>query len=276
MSSVTVAYFFYSAGILLREGLEALLVVVALAAAVKQLENRTALKGVYVGAIAALVASLGLACALSGLLTDNASDGLEGVFQLVAALTLLYVSSWMNLRGRAGAWKAYLTAQVERAGRANMPALALGLTSFTAVMREGAETIVFFQALVAGADPGNERRAIAGGIILASAGLVLLAVILQRAASRLPIRRFFKISSVLLCTLAVVFIGQGIASLQEAGLVHATRVNYVPTVKILGLFPTVESLSGQGILLVLALAILFLQRIRFVPAAAAPKPYRQV
>jgi high-affinity iron transporter len=268
MTSTTVAYFLYSAGILLREGFEALLVVVALVAAVKQLQNRRAIRSIYFGAAAAVVASLIVAWSLGDLLSDNASDGLEGIFQLIGAATLLYVSAWLGIRGRAGNWKAFIKARVEQATYSHAPAAALALTAFTAVMREGAETIVFFQALLAGADQGTERHAVMGGIALASVGLVVLAVLLQRATAWLPVGRFFKVTSILLSALAVVFVGQGIASLQEAGLLHATLIAQVPTVKILGLFPTVQSLSAQLTLVLVVLSVVFIHRIRAIMAPA--------
>jgi high-affinity iron transporter len=271
MTSTTAAYFLYSTGILLREGFEALLVVVALTAAVGQLRNRRAVRSIYLGAALAVLASVCLAWSLGDLLSDNASDGLEGVFQLLGAATLLYVSSWLGIRGQAGNWKAFVRSRVEHASHSYTPAAALALTAFAAVMREGAETIVFFQALLAGADQGSERRAVTGGIVLAAFGLVVLAIVLQRAASWLPIGRFFSVTSALLGALAVVFVGQGIASLQEAGILHATLVAQIPTIKILGLFPTVQSLSAQLALLLVVVAAGFIQRLWPVVASPASK-----
>jgi high-affinity iron transporter len=269
MTSTTVAYFLYAAGILLREGFEALLVVVALTVAVAQLKNQRAIKSIYVGAALAVLASIFLAWSVGDLLSDNASDGLEGVFQLLGAATLLYVSSWLGIRGRAGNWKAFIKARVEHASHSQAPAAALALTAFTAVMREGAETIVFFQALLAGADQGGERRAVTSGIVLAVLGLIALAIVLQRAASWLPIGRFFSVTSTLLGALAVVFVGQGIASLQEAGILHATFIAQIPTIKILGVFPTVQTLTAQLALLLVVLGAIFIQRARALAAAPA-------
>jgi high-affinity iron transporter len=260
MTPTTTAYFLYSAGILLREGFEALLIVIALATAVRQLQNRRALRSIYLGAALAVVASAGVAWSLGNLLSDNANDGLEGAFQLVGAATLLYVSSWLGIRGETKSWKAFVNSRVERAAHSFAPAAALALTAFAAVMREGAEVIVFFQALLAGADQGSERQAVVGGIVLACSGLAALAIVLQRTAARLPIGRFFSITSTLLGALAVVFVGQGVASLQEAGILHATLITQVPTIKMLGLFPTVQSLGAQLALVLIVLAASLIQR----------------
>src|SRR6202522_170735 len=96
MTQTAVAYFFYSLGILFREGMEAMLVVVALAAGARGAGRIGRARDVYAGAIAAIVASIMLAGAVNHLTTDNASNTLEGVFQLFAAATLFYVSSWMR------------------------------------------------------------------------------------------------------------------------------------------------------------------------------------
>src|SRR5208337_3597339 len=94
-------YFLYSAGILYREGLEALLVVIALAAGVRKMGESRKARDVYGGAILAVLASMALAWAVNHVLSDNAGDALEGVFQMMAAATLFYVSSWLTAKVQA-------------------------------------------------------------------------------------------------------------------------------------------------------------------------------
>ncbi len=257
MPGTALPYFLYSAGILFREGLEAMLVIVALAAGAR-LSNRA--RDVYGGALVAIVASIALAWAVNHVIGDNTSDALEGCFQVLAAATLFLVSSWLTAKSQADRWLKFISHKVESAEASAVPAVALGLTAFLAVMREGAETIVFFQALTAGATELAEKHAVAAGIVAATVGLALTFVMLTRAAHRLPIGWFFSTTSVLLYALAVVFIGQGVASLQEAELVRATFISYVPTIKMLGVFPTVQSLSAQAMLLMFAAAAMFLPR----------------
>src|SRR6516164_11035793 len=165
-TTTTIPYFLYSSGILFREGLEALLVIIALIAAVRQAGHGSRARDVYAGALIALVCSIGLAWAVQHMLGDNTSDTLEGVFQLLAVVTLFYVSSWITSKSQAKQWKNFIGAQIEAARRSRGPSLALGLTAFLAVMREGAETIVFFQALVAGATEKAEFHAIMIGVLL--------------------------------------------------------------------------------------------------------------
>ena len=127
-------------------------------------------------------------------------------------------------------------------------------------MREGAETIVFFQALTNGATETVERHAVAAGIVAAAIALAATFVVIQRAADRIPMRLFFHVTSFMLYALAIVFVGQGVASLQEASVVSATFVNYAPTIPMLGIFPTVQSLGAQAALLIFALAAVFVPR----------------
>ncbi|MGA7869360.1 MAG: FTR1 family protein [Candidatus Binatus sp.] len=260
MTQTAVAYFFYSLGILFREGMEAMLVIVALAAGTRGAGRIGRSRDVYTGAAAAIVASIALAWAVNHVITDDASDTLEGVFQLFAAATLFYVSSWMTSKGQADRWMRFISHKLESAEHSTIPGIALGLTAFLAVMREGAETIVFFQALTSGATETVERHAVAAGIVAATLALAVSFVVIKRAADRIPMRFFFYTTSFMLYALAIVFVGQGVASLQEASVVPATFVNYAPTIPMLGLFPTVQSLGAQAVLLILAAAYVFVPR----------------
>jgi high-affinity iron transporter len=260
MTQTALAYFFYSLGILFREGMEAMLVVVALAAGTRGAGKIGRSRDVYVGAAAAIVASVMLAWAVNHLISDDASDTLEGVFQLFAAATLFYVSSWMTSKGQADRWMKFISHKLEHAEHSAIPGIALGLTAFLAVIREGAETIVFFQALTSGATETAERHAVAAGIVAAAIALAASFVVIKRAADRIPMKFFFQTTSILLYALAIVFVGQGIASLQEASRVPATFVNYAPTIPMLGLYPTIQSLGAQAILLILAAAAVFVPR----------------
>jgi high-affinity iron transporter len=267
-TTTTIPYFLYSSGILFREGLEALLVIIALVAAVRQAGHGSRARDIYSGALIALICSIALAWAVQHVLADNTSDTLEGVFQLFAVVTLFYVSSWITSKSQAKQWKTFIGAQVEAAQRSRGPSLALGLTAFLAVMREGAETIVFFQALTAGATETAERHAIFAGVVVGSFALTLAFIGLRKVTFIIPIGPVFAITSVLLYVLAVIFAGQGIASFQESGVIGATFVGHVPTIPMLGLYPTVQTLIAQGILLVLAVSAAALPLSKKVRLAA--------
>jgi len=235
-------------------------VVVALAAATRGAGRIGRSRDVYTGAAVAIIASIVLAWAVNHIITDDASDTLEGVFQLFAAATLFYVSSWMTSKGQSDRWMKFISHKLESAERSTIPGIALGLTAFLAVMREGAETIVFFQALTNGATEAVERHAVTAGIAVAAVALAASFVVIRRAADRIPMKIFFHATSIMLYALAIVFVGQGVASLQEASIVPATFVNYAPTIPMLGLFPTIQSLGAQAVLLMLAAAAVLVPR----------------
>ena len=260
MSHTVVPYFFYSVGILFREGLEALLVVVALVAGTREAGREGRSREIYAGALIAVAASIALAWGVNHLISDDTSDTLQGVFQVLAAATLFYVSSWLTAKSQSDRWMTFIRDQVKGANESTVPGIALALTAFLAVIREGAETIVFFQALTAGTTERAERHAVAIGIVVASVALAITFFVLNRAAHKIPFGRFFYATSILLYALAVVFIGQGIASFQEAGVIGATFIDHVPTMPMLGLYPTVQTIGAQLALIVFAAAAIFIPR----------------
>jgi high-affinity iron transporter len=250
-------YFLYSLGILVREGSEALLVIVALLAAVREAGQERRARDIYAGALIAIGLSLVLAWAVNHLIADNTSDTLEGVFQLLAAATLFYVSSWLTARSQSDRWRTFLHHKVEASRDVAGPSIALWLTAFLAVMREGAETIVFFQALLGGATETVERHAVMAGLLTGAITLGVIFLVLRKAAFRIPLGSFFTATSMLLYAMAVIFVGQGIASFQESGVIRTTFVDHVPTIQALGLFPTVQTLAAQAVMLGLAALALF-------------------
>jgi len=270
-TSTIIPYFLYSSGILLREGLEALLVIIALVAGTREAGQAARARDVYTGGLLAVGVSIALAWAVNHLIGDNTSDTLEGIFQLTAAATLFYVSSWLTAKSQAHQWKSFIKAQVDAAKQSKGPSIALGLTAFLAVMREGAETIVFFQALVAGATERAERHAVFAGVVAGAIGLAVIFLCLRNLVSRIPIGAFFSATSVLLYALAVIFVGQGIASFQESGVMSATFINHLPTLPMFGFFPTVQTIVAQAILVLLAAAAAFVPMARR-PRAASTAP----
>ncbi len=118
MTRTVVPYFLYSAGILFREGLEAMLVVIALVAATRESGREGRARDIYGGALAAIAVSIALAWGVNHLISDDATDTMEGIFQVLAAATLFYVSSWLTSKSQADSWKSFINAQVKDAVRA--------------------------------------------------------------------------------------------------------------------------------------------------------------
>ena len=172
----------------------------------------------------------------------------EGVTALIAAGMLLYVGYWLHSKSHSSAWQKYIADKVGGAlSRGTVWTLAI--ISFLAVYREAFETVLFYQALVAQVGT-DSRGALIGGIAVAVLLLAILAWVILRAAVKLPIGLFFSISGIVLLILAVVFTGQGIAALQEAGKIGAQSVNFI-SIPMLGIYPTLQSLSAQAFVLLL-------------------------
>jgi high-affinity iron transporter len=245
--------FVASLTILTREGLEAVLLVIAIVGVLTRAGRRDALPWVHAGWIGALVAGAATWWAAGRLveMTGARREVVEGVSALAAAAILFYVSYWLVSKLDAARWQAFVGGRIREAASGGR-LLALAGVTFVAVYRECFETVLFYQALAAQAGPGG-LRPIAAGIAVGIVLLAAIAIAFFRFGSRLPLRRFFAASSVLLYALAVVMAGHGVAALQEAAWLPATLVPG-PTVEWLGLHPTLEGLAVQGALVLAALA----------------------
>lgn len=246
--------FLSALAILLREGLEALLLVGALAAFLVRTGRGGVMRYLHFGWVAAIAAGIGT-WYLSGSLfaiTGAAREMTEGVTALIAATVLFYVGFWMHDKLSAARWNEFLRTRVE-AALEHRTLWGIAFIAFIAVYREMFETVLFYQALWTQVDAGG-RGAVIGGVVLAAVALAGLGWAMLRFGVRLPLRQFFGVSSVLMFGLAVVFAGKGVAALQEAGRLPQTLVD-LPRVDMLGIYPNVQGLALQGVLTVLALVL---------------------
>jgi high-affinity iron transporter len=243
--------------ILLREGLEALLVIAALIAMLIKSGRREALRYVHAGWVAALVAGgmTWLVASYVVTLSGASREVTEGVTALIAAAMLLYVGFWMHRNAQAARWTAYLQSKVEAAlsGRTRW---ALASIAFLAVYREAFETVLFYQALWIEAGSAG-RVAVLGGFAAAVLALVLLGWLILKMGLSLPVGWFFGAGAALMAVLAVVLAGKGIAALQHAGRLPIEPVD-LPTIPSLGVYPT-----WQGVLTQLALVALIVVAIAY-------------
>lgn len=228
--------------ILLREGLEALLIVVAMVAFLRKAERRDVLPYVHAGWVSALVAG-GLTWAVATYLISisGASRELtEGFGSLLSAVVLISVGVWMHGKGQADAWQNYIKEKLS-AALSQRSAWFLFLLAFIVVYREVFETILFYAALWS---QGGQVAMISGAGVAALA-LGLIAWGLLNFSRRLPIAQFFTYSAFLIAVLAVVLAGKGVAALQEAGMLDIRPLAAIPRIELLGVFPTWEGLSAQ-------------------------------
>jgi high-affinity iron transporter len=181
----------------------------------------------------------------------------EGVTALLAAVILLYVGFWMHRNANAKRWSEYLKSQVQTA-LDTRTLWTLAVVSFLAVYREIFEIILFYQALWAQVNV-ESHRAVFYGAVLALALLALMTWLIFRFGMRLPLKQFFTASAIIMIALAFIFTGKGIAALQEAGSLSTSPVPF-PTIELLGIYPNLQALVLQAIVVVLALVIFFYDR----------------
>jgi high-affinity iron transporter len=236
--------------LLLREGLEAILVVGALMAFLFKTGAQERRRDIHIGVVAAIGASLLTAVLLETIfeVSHASQESLEGGVMLLATALLFYVSYWLLSKMEVAKWNRFVKGRVESAVSSGS-ALALASVAFLAVYREGFETVLFYKALfLAGA---GSVLPVVTGMVLGGACLGIVYFAINQWGMRIPLKPFFAITSAFLYYMAFVFAGKGIAELQEGGLIRTTVVDWGPRLPALGIYPTVESLALQGLLLAL-------------------------
>ena len=248
--SGTWATFFQSFLIIVREGLEAILVIGAICAFLIKTGNRARLRSIWTGTALALVASAATAVILQTVLRSMPASReiIEGATMLLAVAVLFSVSYWLISKVEAARWQQFIREKVTNALQ-HGGGSALAFVAFLAVYREGAETALFYQALF-----GEGREAlgpIVVGIVAGAAVLAVVFTLFYRFGVRLPLRPFFAVTSVVLYYMAFVFAGKGVRELQEGNVVPITTIPGFPSIDAMGIYNTVETLLAQLVLVAL-------------------------
>lgn len=257
------ASFFPAFLILIREGLEAILVLVAIIAYLKKSGNDKHLDTVYNAMLAAIIASFVTAYLFNNIFESTAAGAgrevLEGATALFAVFVLIATSAWLGGKADAKVWKQYIQGMVDKSMTTGK-AKALAFAAFLAVYREGAEVILFYQALFN--NSSTDVDMIWYGFLAGCAVIAVLFFALQLGVLRIPLKPFFLFTSVLMYLLAVTFAGGGVRELQEGGVFAQTPIESlpIPTVDVLGLYPTVETFGVQVALLALGIAAIIYRR----------------
>jgi len=238
--------------ILLREGLEAILVLAAILAFLRNTGQQSAVRSVNVGWGLALLAGLAT-WALAAYVIDVSGaqrELLEGCTALFASVMVLWLGVWMHDRRHAAAWQDYIKSSLVGGGGR----FGFAMLAFFSVYRELFEVILFYETLWLQAGPAGHNAVLAGGAT-ALVLLVGLAWVILRGSAKLPLALFFGINAALLCALSVVFAGHGVKALQEAG-VFGTRPVAFFDFDWLGIHADAYSLSAQAVA-ILAIVVLY-------------------
>lgn len=247
--------------VLLREGLEAILVVAAIIAYLLKSGHKSKIRYIYWGIAAGLVAS-GMMALLFTFVFSSAGahqELLEGVTALIAMVMLLFTSNWMLSRSSTESWNRYVSEKTVAAVSTGS-VISLALLSFLAVFREGAETVMFYQAIFTMA-PGQSRD-IWLGFAVAAILLVGIFLLIRFTSVTIPIRPFFIITSALMAVMVIIFAGGGVHALIEGDVIPATYLPSVPTNDWLGLYPYAQTIAAQIIALVAVITLLCISLLR--------------
>ena len=245
--------------ILLREGFEAILIVGAIIAYLRK-SGTEDLSPVYKGSLFGILASVVMAGILIGLTRFGFESGqgqevVEGVTMFIAVAVLFYTSNWMLSKSSSEAWSSYIRGKVQASVDRNSM-FSLAFTCFLAVFREGAEVILFYQAMFSSSSGGGTVSAVILGIVAAAVLLVFVYKAIIITGKRLPLKPFFLATSILMFIMCIAFVGGGISEFVDASWITPHLVNGVPTISLLGVYPYRESLVAQGIALVVVIASL--------------------
>ena len=243
--------FVNSFAIILREALEALLIIAAIIAALAHSGNRGMIRYVHCGWALAIVAGLATWVAARTVIDISGArrEIVEGVTSLLAAAILFYVSYWLVSKADVKKWKEYVRSKT-RGALTRRSGLTLAVVSFLAVYREAFETILFYQALFY--QTGSSMPHVIYGLVAGVAVVFVIAFLMYRFTLRIPLKYFFSFTSVFLYLLCFILLGKGLLELQEAGIVSSTTADFIPYMDTLGIYPSYETAIPQAVLLVLA------------------------
>ncbi len=252
--STPYSLFIWALGIILREGLEALIIIVAIVSYLIQSGNKNRLNIAYSALFTGIILSFITAFGVSWLFKESAGQSrelIEGITMLIAVVLLFYVGFWLLSNAQNKKWVTFIK-QGAIDAISNNSAKTLWITVFLAVYREGAETVLFYQALIFDAKTNTDFGAIFGGLGIGVVILIILYFLLKAGAIRIPIKQFFYITSYIIFYMVFVFTGKGIAELIEGKIIIPSLIpiNFEP-ILWLGIYPYYETLIPQFMVLIL-------------------------
>ncbi|WP_286228450.1 FTR1 family iron permease [Neobacillus mesonae] len=250
-----------AAMILIREGLEALLVVIALMSFVKKSADSKGKGWIWTGVLSGLGVSIILALIVKFVISSGAFGnnnaligGWTGVF---AAVMLLYMSYWLHSQSNIADWNRYIREKSQTALTTGK-LVSLGVLAFLAVFREGTETVLFYIGMAS----QIKLQSLLVGFLIGAAFLGILAYLMVFVGLKLPLRPFFMVSSIIVFYLCIKFTGMGIHSLQLAGLVPTTNAPGIPNIEFFALYSSWESAIPQIVLVFAAILIILIKNLR--------------
>lgn len=243
--------FIESSAVLLREGLEAILVIAALATYLVRAGAGHRLSALYGGAGLAVLASGVMAWLFEQFNNGMHDDLMEGVVILFAAVLMFYVSGWLFLKQDPRAWQSYLKQHTDKVVDGGT-LFAVAALAFLAVFREGAETALFLHTVAK--SHGGWGGGVIAGIVAATFGLAAIFYVVTRTTRRLPLRPVFLVTSGFLFLMGLKFVGEAMQEFQERAVVGLHPAPAGDMLQLMGLNPSWEALGLQIVILLIAAA----------------------
>ena len=236
--------------ILLREGVEALLIVLALVSSLKAANQKKGLRWVYAGAAAGILASVVIAFILQALFPAVSSgtnrEILEGFVGIFAVVMMIGIGFWLHSKSSLKSWKNYIDRKMDVV-LSTGSFISMFVLSFLAVFREGAETILFYVGIL----PLISLQNLITGVVSAILILIVIALVLIYASSKIKIHQVFFILTWTIYFLAFKMLGTSIHMLQVVGILPLHVIHFIPTVEVLGIYANIEVFVSQLILIII-------------------------
>ena len=236
--------------ILLREGVEALLIVLALVSSLKAANQKKGLRWVYAGAAAGILASVVIAFILQALFPAVSSgtnrEILEGFVGIFAVVMMIGIGFWLHSKSSLKSWKNYIDRKMDVV-LSTGSFISMFVLSFLAVFREGAETILFYVGIL----PLISLQNLITGVVSAILILIVIALVLIYASSKIKIHQVFFILTWTIYFLAFKMLGTSIHMLQVVGILPLHVIHFIPTVEVLGIYANIEVFISQLILIII-------------------------
>lgn len=244
-------YTFWDAAlILLREGVEALLIIMPLLTVTRKAEQTKASKWIMSGSLLGIILSIALAFIFKAIFENLGStrELTEGIVGICSVILMVIVGAWLHSKSSLESWEKFINKNMDKA-MSTGSLLTFGLVAFLSVFREGAETIIFYLGIVGKISTWS----LILGILVAVFILILIAVFFNQITKWIPIHRLFFIMSLFIFLLAFKILGVSVHTLQILNILPQHTINHLPFIDIIGLYPTYETVIPQLILIVIVM-----------------------
>ena len=241
--------FLMASAILLREGLEAVLIIIIILTVLQSLKAKDAIKWVHFGWLTALVIGLASWFLTSWLISfgEKNREIMEGFGSMIAVIILVYMGFWLHRKTEAKKWEQFIEGRITQMID-NGKMFGLAFISFIVVFREAFESILFLSSMQLQVDADSKNGVWLGAL----AGIVVVIIVAHlflKFSTRIPFKKLFQYSSISILILAIVLAGQGIHAFQESGWISETSVPFNFYSSVLGIYPTIETYMAQLIIL---------------------------